>query len=546
MPLQDPGGLSSLNLTFEGRGDYIDSVDPTKLLDDPRFHQDLREYYATQGKRFDNTDDMIREWYDDRTFAELNMTVGTAGDIADTYSASPEQRELKKRLTAAYHKTPFFWQEGGMGQRDPGQVARSIGWALATDPLTYVGPARAVPAAGKAMAAAAKAGKSTTRAGFVQGAKTGAMTEAAVAAPITAAGDALIQARDMQLGLQDDYSFGQTAAAAGLGMGLGGTVGGVVGGVSGSLAGRTVARKLQTDELSRTFEQRPGDFAAPIDQIGDDLEANAALIETEQGRTQELIDAENAAVGEANARDAGIEPERPGMKSEDVDLEAAYDNLRTAEEDLQVAHRDGLDSETIDELRTNYNDAANVASLAERIKRSAAEIQALRESNIESDQIKARQRDDELQRVIGIYRRLTEGQEVTNPADIQRANQILDGDYQDVTPRQAEMGQLEDQSALALPDKGAETAPNAKEKAADQSPAQATPRAALGEGQTIQTTPEGEARVIKPLEEVNFERNVEIEGTGEIKKVYENAAKKYEQITNRFDSLHMLRKCVGA
>ncbi|MBW3783711.1 hypothetical protein GL270_21160, partial [Aeromonas veronii] len=53
---------------------------PGNPLDDPNFKDDLRRHFWSKGRQFENDDDMVKEWYAERTYANLN----SAGMVADT------------------------------------------------------------------------------------------------------------------------------------------------------------------------------------------------------------------------------------------------------------------------------------------------------------------------------------------------------------------------------------------------------------------------------------------------------------------------------
>ena len=59
--------------------DYSTSVDPRKILRDPRFLDDLRKYYREKGGHFTDDKTLVDNFYTDRTWADLN-TVGAIGD----------------------------------------------------------------------------------------------------------------------------------------------------------------------------------------------------------------------------------------------------------------------------------------------------------------------------------------------------------------------------------------------------------------------------------------------------------------------------------
>ncbi|MGL4917589.1 MAG: hypothetical protein ACRC5D_15295, partial [Aeromonas allosaccharophila] len=107
-------------------------------LDDPAFKDDLRRHFWAQGKQFENDDDMVKEWYSERTYANSN-SAGMALDTASAYGANEEERARAKRLQDAYEKMPSFYEDGGAIDRVGGwETAKSIVGALVLDPINLI------------------------------------------------------------------------------------------------------------------------------------------------------------------------------------------------------------------------------------------------------------------------------------------------------------------------------------------------------------------------------------------------------------------------
>lgn len=193
-------------------------------LDDPAFKDDLRRHFWAQGKQFENDDDMVKEWYSERTYANLN-SAGMALDTASAYGANEEERARAKRLQDAYEKMPSFYEDGGAIDRVGGwETAKSIVGALVLDPINLIPFGKSATAANMARLT----GKTTAqavRAGMLHG----AINQGAIEAGVGAATSGLQQVRDTRLGLQDEVSLtqmGENAALSGvLGAGMGGLVG---------------------------------------------------------------------------------------------------------------------------------------------------------------------------------------------------------------------------------------------------------------------------------------------------------------------------------
>jgi len=533
----------------EQRGDYLNSVDPSKLLDDPRFHDDLREYYAMNGKRFENTDDMIRQWYDDRTYAELNVTFGTSGDVLDTYNSNLQERELKKRLVGAYQKMPFFFQDGGMGDKDGFQVAKSIGKAILTDPLNLIGPISAASKVGQAARLAAIAGKNTTWAATKAGAKSGAIAEAKYGAPIEAAADSAIQARDMQLGLQDEFSVGQAATAAGLGAVLSGGLGAVGGGAMGAVRGNKLARGLQEEDIANTILNRP-DIEGPKQPAPDltnDLSANEEIVQREQQITQ--AENELEAERELNASDsqpADTDPETPIARPDVIDVDAINVRYNETAEVLRRANADG-DPDEIADAKASHARSAKLRGLATRISNENTEIQALLNSGVESENSLGASRDSNLQEVIGWYEQL-KGEDAYSPR-----SQELFGDINKkfVESKEATAkANTQEASTQAQPtatqdvNPGSNATPTQAVEVISDQP-EMTPNApeptAVAPAPTTTQAPESAIA----LEQIFFDDAVEMPNGEVVTTPNQQASVMYKGITDRVDRLQKFKMCIG-
>jgi len=543
----------------EQRGDYLNSVDPSKLLDDPRFHDDLREYYAMNGKRFDNKDDMIRQWYDDRTYADLNITLGTAGDVLDTYNSNLQERELKKRLVGAYQKMPFFFQDGGMGDKDGFQVAKSIGKAILTDPLNLIGPFAAASKIGQAARVAAAAGKNTTWAATKAGAKSGAIAEAKYGVPIEVAADAAIQARDMQLGLQDEYSATQSAVAGLAGGVLSGGIGGVTGGATGAFRGNKLARGLQEEDLSNTMMNRPDNAGSVGYEMTSDLAANEEIVQAEQANTQalNLLQEEERIrnASEIDAADADLDIE-PIARPERIDVSAVNARYNETSEVLRKANGDG-DTDEIADAKASHKRSAILRGLATRISNESNEIESLLGSNVQSEINTGAERDSNLTTVIGWYEELVSEDpysprseelidDINNTLQDSFQAKAKDNNAQDTTQPKPSATQTATQTQIpgqdtATPDIQTEEIINEQPDVAPfaSEPSTEVPTEAPSPTPTAAQTPEA----IYPLEEIRLLDEIADGESGEPKSVA--AADVYKGLTDRVDRLQKFRACIG-
>lgn len=199
-------------------------------LDDPNFKDDLRRHFWSKGRQFENDDDMVKEWYSERTYANLN-SAGMVADTAEAYGANEEERARAKRLQDAYNKMPLFFEDGGAIDRVGGwETAKSIVGALVLDPINLIPFGKAATAANMARLS----GKTTAQA-YRAGALSGALTQGAVEAGVGGAMSGLQQTRDVRLGLQDEISMSQVGSD----VALSGVLGAGMGGLVGLLASRT-------------------------------------------------------------------------------------------------------------------------------------------------------------------------------------------------------------------------------------------------------------------------------------------------------------------
>jgi len=547
--LNNPNGLGGDSAVGEQRGDYLNSVDPSKLLDDPRFHDDLREYYAMNGKRFENKDDMIRQWYDDRTYAELNVTFGTSGDVLDTYNSNLQERELKKRLVGAYQKMPFFFQDGGMGDKDGFQVAKSIGKAILTDPLNLIGPIAAAGKVGQAARLAAQAGKNTTWAATKAGAKSGAIAEAKYGAPIEAIADSAIQARDMQLGLQDEFSLGQTAVAAGAGGALSGLLGGVGGGVMGAVRGNKLARGLQEEDIANTVQNRP-DIEGPqqpAPALTDDLGANEVIIENEQQTTQDRNEMEAERQFNATESPTLDEEEIPIARPDIIDVNAINVRYNETAEVLRRANADG-DPDEIADAKASHTRSAKLRGLATRISNENTEIQALLNSGVEGENNLGTARDINLQEVIGWYEQL-KGEDAYSPRSEELFGDIVKkfAESREATTKAntAEAStQGEQTTTQPQPPGQNETDVQAVDIESDQPPMtpnvpEPTPVAPVA----VAPTQAPDSAIA--LDQIFFDDAVEMPSGEVVTTPNQQASVMYKGITDRVDRLQKFKICIG-
>ena len=257
---------------------------PQQILRDPRFIRDAREMFAviSPSKEFYSDEEVIEALYDHWNYTQIN----TAGMIEGGYDAMVADDATKARMgrIEKVMRMPGIsrFNDGIAGNE--GDAVWDIARNLIFDPVNLIPGGKAFVAGKHAL----KAGKSALWAG----AKAGAKYDAAINAAISAPSDALMQGRDMEIGLQDEFSTGQLATSTAVGALLGGVTGGVLGGVAGAAGGRQVQREIsdQAANATRTatelLERELRVFADDINQarvMGADAEE---ISELEQLRSQ--------------------------------------------------------------------------------------------------------------------------------------------------------------------------------------------------------------------------------------------------------------------
>ena len=117
--------LDNVTVSTE-QSDYTSNINPQKILKDPRFLQDLRDYYEEkEGRPIHWTDDvLIDAFYGDSTWRELN-TVSAIGGAFEPWGMGTESRERAKRIESVWKQLPMFWQEGGRGAATAGAAGGS-------------------------------------------------------------------------------------------------------------------------------------------------------------------------------------------------------------------------------------------------------------------------------------------------------------------------------------------------------------------------------------------------------------------------------------
>ena len=276
-----------------------DNIQGQEIMTDPRVIADVRRDFEDRGIYIEDDDALMRKWYDDQTYTNLNATIGPFNAYQRAEAATPESRARQARLRDAYQKLPMFYQGGGVGA---GTAIPSMAKAIALDPLNAVGGF--IGLGGKAVAKSAilatKAGKSPALAAAKTAASRTAMYEGALGGAFGGVYSVGQQSVDIKLGLQDQFSVGRLAGdvalegafSGALGAGIGGAAGAVL---QGGAARRAAMAELEAEGLIPTVYS--GDAKQHI------AETRARADEAELAGDEDTADALNA---EADADEAAL------------------------------------------------------------------------------------------------------------------------------------------------------------------------------------------------------------------------------------------------
>ena len=295
-----------------------DNIQGQNIMTDPRVISDVRRDFEDRGIFIEDDDELMRKWYDDQTYTNLNATVGPFNAYQRAEAATPESRARQARLRDAYQKLPLFYQGGGVGA---GTAVPSMAKAIALDPLNLVGGF--IGLGGKAVAKSAilatKAGKNPALAAAKTAASRSAMYEGALGGAFGGIYSVGQQNLDIKLGLQDQFSVGRLAGDIALEGAFSAGVGGAIGAAGGAIFQGGGARRAALAELE-------AEGAARATYSGDETQyiqdTRALADEAEQAGDEDLADALNA---EADAEEAKV------RKTKKVQAEAPTEDAPAAE-----------------------------------------------------------------------------------------------------------------------------------------------------------------------------------------------------------------------
>ena len=398
------------------QSDYSANVDPNKILNDPAFLNDLRSYYRDKGEYFADDKHLIDKFYSDKTWDDLN-TMGAIGSAVEAHTGNKEQRERMKRIESVWRQLPFFWQEGGRGSKAFGDIATSI----LADPVNLIPGVAAYKGAATAGRTAYLAGKSSPMArGILGGTTKAAGAEAAIGAGTEAVVNTAHQARDIELGLQDDFSYGQLGAATGAGAVLGGTIGGAIGlptAIAGARQGIDTAKAGQFMGLS------PEQINALSPEQLAQLQGIAGT-----GRTGPFPDP-NAQRTETEAPTTEAEPEQKVSRFTTGEFGDFAGELEEIDDLLNTSLREArrletkvrsseADAETLQDARSLVTQIASMRGAVARAELEAKQIIELEKSNDIADLKTAQARRSAYEEILSDVRLVLSGAEGLTPEQI--------------------------------------------------------------------------------------------------------------------------------
>lgn len=202
------------------------SGDAQRAMRSADFFSDISDYYQERdGVTFGSHQEAVDYFMSDRRWRNMN-TISLGRDLVDANTSSNDQSTRLARLQVVFDQLPNFYEEGGSGM---GGLAENVGAAL-LDPINLIGFGSGGVAARGAVAAARQGGAQLTRReatsiGLRAGARQGAIAEGIVGAGASGVFDAGMQARNMELGIQDEFSTAQLAGSTALGGVMGGALG---------------------------------------------------------------------------------------------------------------------------------------------------------------------------------------------------------------------------------------------------------------------------------------------------------------------------------
>lgn len=406
LPDLDTYGQSQKPEQLTGQ-DYVQDINVVSQLKDPRFLEDLRSYYQDKGERtrYLSNDEMIDKFFSDQTWELLNTGSAVMGAI-EAQQAGADQKSRMNRIQQVYNRLPNFYQEGGRGTWD---MLKDAAPAVIFDPLNIVPVAKGFASAGTAARLAATQGKNAMYAGIKQGAKTGALTEAAISGAQEGVINSASQLRDQSLGLRDDFSFTETAGATAFGAGAGLVTGGILGAGGGAFGARNANANVQGLR----------DLGVDDGTIGQLTNEQAKQLLADPDGTRARFAEEPEVVPDTEVEGASENPTEIAFREKYGDIAPILKRVKEeAENSVVRAMKDGIPNDELNELR-KFRDAVNVLDgMKSRILAEEQEIEALKQSADRNQLDEAAKRQKQFNRNQEQFRVLIETIDAEADADV--------------------------------------------------------------------------------------------------------------------------------
>ena len=325
-----------------GYASNLDKQKAQEIYKNPEFIQDVIDYYSERdGIQFQSVEEAYDKFWSDRTWRNMN-TVSIGMDYLDGKNNSTKQNVRLARLQSVHTALPNFYEEGGRGAEGLAQNAV----AAIADPINLIGFGSGGAAAKAAAFAAIRSGattKAATTAGLKAGATKGFVAEGAANALVEGVADVGIQNRDMEIGLQNEYSLTRTLGSSAAGFAFGGALGvpmGLAGAVMPSFtrkAGGLGAPKRRNKISQGILEGKKTPFEDRVDltanEIANDVDGSDPALISRQTRENVILrakqDYDRTVSERANEDGIDLEGGEGNTSPLDEDL-SPYSNLQTA------------------------------------------------------------------------------------------------------------------------------------------------------------------------------------------------------------------------
>ena len=396
--------------------DYdVESIDKSKVLSDPRVLADMRRLFEVEGGKFDSDEDMVNYWYRLQSGGDTNLLL--AGRLlAEASNDDQEMKRIKSRLARVRQHMPGPGEEGhpGWWEWTRGYVGNAL-WDITN--FGGIGLA-AKGIRGAALAGKIAKGKTATSAiGKKRMAQVGAL-EAGISGGQEAALNTMGQLRDIEIGVQDEFDYGELGLATGFGVLIGGVIGGAISGGATWFVGTRALSNIQKlrsagwrdEDIAQLGEQQfkeawqqslPAphiERTVPGDTIGmfndpsmfeDGVPSGRPLTEEEVENLDRAPHYGSDTMSEEElALGAGIEPTRSPDSGLDAEERLLAEQRRQVEEELVdlrlSAEGSGPESTLWDQIQEAATRLSNIRKLQNwkaRILREQAEIDAMLASN---------------------------------------------------------------------------------------------------------------------------------------------------------------------